>query len=64
MKRMIFGALVGLGAGYLLWTPRGRQLVDRAMSRRTDEFLDVTVVGTVPVEPTPSAESPRRASMS
>ena len=63
MKRMIFGALVGLGAGYLLWTPRGRELVDRAMPRRTDEFLDVTVVGTVPVEPAPSAES-RRASTS
>jgi hypothetical protein len=61
MKRMIFGALVGLGAGYLLWTPRGRELVERAKPSGTNEFLDVTVVGTVPAEPTPSAEA-RRAS--
>jgi hypothetical protein len=60
MKRMIFGALVGLGAGYLMWTPRGRELVDRATkSRSSGEVVDVTLVGTVPSQPAPGVESLR-----
>jgi hypothetical protein len=51
MKRMIVGLLAGLGAGYLMWTARGRELVDRAKRGPQEPFVDVTVVGTVPTEP-------------
>jgi hypothetical protein len=54
MKRMIFGYLIGIESGYLLWTPRGKELVDRALNRSPSEFVDVAVVGTVPAEPAPS----------
>jgi hypothetical protein len=59
MKRMTFGLLAGLGAGYLMWTARGRELVDRAKRGSQEPFVDVTVVGTVPTTgdvPTTPAE--------
>jgi hypothetical protein len=56
MKRMIVGLLAGLGAGYLMWTARGRELVDRAKQGSQEPFVDVTVVGTVPTEPAEPAD--------
>jgi hypothetical protein len=60
MKRMIFGALVGLGAGYLMWTPGGRELVGRVKSGgQQRDVVDVTLVGTVPSQPAAGVEDLR-----
>ena len=55
MKRMIIGMLAGLGTGYLMWTARGRELVERAKQRTHDPVVDVAVVGTIPSEPAGAA---------
>jgi hypothetical protein len=66
MKRMLFGLLAGLGIGYLMWTARGRELVERAkqqMGGGPQAVVDVTMVGTIPAEPaSPGVENLRATS--